>query len=212
MPEQLEVRTKPRFIYWFAQTVVNIFLKLFFRLSYTGIENIPMEGGVIIAANHASFADPPSIGVTVPRELTFFAKKELFRIPLLSQFMTLANSIPVDRTGDSTATLKNVVKRLKAGWAVLVFPEGTRTKTGEFLKPKRGVGMMAVMADVPVVPCWIEGSFRCKIFLSRITLHFLPPFNPSEIEAVDKKEQYLLVSNRIMHHINNLYNSHHGRA
>ena len=191
---------------------VKLFLKLFFRLSYTGLENIPMEGGVLIAANHASFADPPSIGVTVPRELTFFAKKELFRIPLLSQFIQLANSIPVDRTGDSTATVKNVVRRLKEGWAVLVFPEGTRTRTGEFLRPKRGVGMMAVMAGVPVVPCWIEGSFRCKPFRSRITLHFLPPFKPSEIEAADKKEHYLLVSNRIMHHINNLYKSHNGRA
>ena len=106
----------------------------------------------------------------------------------------------------------SLIKRLKDGWAFTVFPEGTRTKTGKFGSPKKGVGMIAVMADVPVVPCWIEGSYKAKPFVSKITLHFLPPFKPSEIKAETKKDHYLLVSERIMYDIIKFYNTHHGLA
>ena len=78
---------------------------------------------------------------------------------------------------------------------------GYTTKTGEFGSPKKGVGMVAVMADVPVVPCWVEGSYMAKPFISKVTLHFLPPTKPSEIIAETKKEQYLLVSEKIMYDI-----------
>jgi 1-acyl-sn-glycerol-3-phosphate acyltransferase len=97
---------------------------------------------------------------------------------------------------------------VKLGENFVIFPEGTRTKTGEFGEPKNGAGMAAVMAGVPVVPCWIEGSFRPKFFRSRITFHFLPPFHPEEIKAETKKDHYSLVSRRIMYDINRLYNSH----
>lgn len=99
-----------------------------------------------------------------------------------------------------------MLKRLKGGWAVVIFPEGTRTRNGEFLKTKEGAGMAAVHADVPVVPCWVEGSFRAKPFRSKITIHFLPSFLPKDIPAKTRKEHYLLVSQKIMNDIVNLYN------
>lgn len=197
-----------RFGYRLAQLVTFSIFKILFRISVKGIENIPTSGGVIIASNHAAFVDPPCVGATVPREMTFFAKKELFSIPVVREFITYTNSIPVDRRGYSRGALKEIIERLKNGWAVLIFPEGTRTRTGEFLEPKSGAGMAAVMADVPVVPCWIEGSLNAKPFISKITLHFLPPFNPSEIEANTRKEHYLLVSERIMYDIKCLYKTH----
>ena len=201
-----------RFLYSLFRYASFAVLKIVFRLSYTGIENIPKKGGVIIASNHASYSDPPCVGACIPRETTFFAKKELFSIPLVKTFITYTNSIPVDRSGYSRGVLKEIIDRLQKGWLVLIFPEGTRTKDGAFREPKSGAGMTAVMADAPIVPCWVEGSFRAKPFRSKITVHFLPPFKPSEIEANSRKEHYLLVSKRIMYDINKLYKTHHGRA
>ena len=126
--------------------------------------------------------------------------------------MSYTNTIPVDREGYSAGALKGMITILNNDGAVVAFPEGTRTRTGTFGKPKKGVGMAAVKTDVPVVPCWIEGSFRAKPFVSKITIHFLPSFKPGEIEAQTKKNHYLLVSERIMYDIVNLYKKAHGRA
>ena len=97
-----------------------------------------------------------------------------------------------------------MIRHLKKGKAVVIFPEGTRTKTGRLGKAKIGVGMAAVITDVPVVPCLIDGSFRVKPFISKITIHFMPSFKPCEIEAQTKKDHYLLVSERIMYDIGKL--------
>ncbi len=199
---------KRRISYRFVQFVTWTIMKILFRIRAEGLENIPGEGGVIIASNHASLADPPGLGCIIPREISYFAKKELFRVPVVGPFIAWANGVSVDREGGGAAALKEMVRRLRDGWAILVFPEGTRTKTGKFGEPKSGAGMAAVMAGVPVVPCWIEGSFHPKPFRSRITFHFLPPFHPEEIQAETKKDHYSLVSRRIMCDISKLYNSH----
>ena len=198
--------SRTRVVYRLAQWSVYLFMKLFFRLSWEGTENIPKEGGVIIASNHASYVDPPCVGAVVPREASFFAKKEIFSIPVIGRIISyVGNTIPVDRRGFNADSFREMLKRLKGGWAVVIFPEGTRTRNGEFLKTKEGAGMAAVHANVPVVPCWVEGSFRAKPFRSKITLHFLPPFMPGDIHANTRKEHYLLVSERIMSDIKNLY-------
>ena len=192
----------------FVQYFTYIIYKLLFRISIKGISNIPLTGGVIIASNHASILDPPALGCVMPREVSFFAKKELFPVPLVGWFISYTKAIPVDRKGHSSNALKAIMKYLKKGRAVVIFPEGTKTKTGEFLKPKSGVGMAAVKADVPVVPCWIQGSFKAKPLASKLTIHFLTPFRPDEIKAKTKKEHYLLVSERIIYDINKLYEKH----
>ena len=198
--------------YRIVRFFIFLILKILYRISYEGLENVPAEGGIIVAANHASLIDPPALGVVILREITYLAKKELFPVPVIRQLLKLSNSIPIDRGGYSKRTLKLVVERLKEGKALVIFPEGTRTKTGEFGRPRKGIGMVAVTADVPVIPCWIEGSYRAKPFVSKITLHFLPPIKPSEISAETKKEHYLLVSERIMYDIVGLYKTHNGRA
>ncbi len=198
---------KRRLTYHIAQCITRMILFVLYRIRVTGLENIPRGGGVIIASNHASLADPPSLGCVIPREVSYFAKKELFRVPIVGAFIAWANGVSVDREGGGAGALKEMLRRLRDGWAILVFPEGTRTRTGEFREPKSGAGMAAVMSGVPVVPCWIEGSFNARPFRSRIVIHFLPPFLPGEIQAKTKKDQYLLVSKRIMCDISKLYNS-----
>ncbi len=190
--------TRIRPFYRFVQFLVLTIFRVLYRVRIHDIDNIPKRGGVIIAPNHASYLDPPLIGSIVPRELSYFAKKELMDVPVLSWFLNYAGTIPVDRGGYSAGALKTLVRHLKAGKAAIVFPEGTRTKTGAFLPPKQGVGMVADLSGVPVVPCWIRGSFRAKPFFRRLDVYFLPPFDPSEIEAPRRKDHYLLVSERIL--------------
>ncbi|MFC1691939.1 (d)CMP kinase [Candidatus Latescibacterota bacterium] len=198
-------RSNIGFIYRICQYFVLLNAKILFRLSVKGIEHIPKEGGFIVASNHASFLDPPLIGSIVPREMSFLAKKELFPVPIANIFLLVSKSIAIDRQGFSRQALKEMIQKLKEGRGLMLFPEGTRTKTGELGKPKLGVGMCTIMADVPVVPCYIEGSFRAKPFLTKITIHFLPIFSPKEIEAPTKKIHYLLVSKRIMYDIGKLH-------
>jgi len=200
-----------RALYRFVQFLTFVLFRVFFRIEIHGLENVPKDGGAILAPNHSSWLDPPLIGCIIPREISFFAKKELFSVPVVGWFIAYANSISVDRQGQSSGALRELIRRLKGGMVSIVFPEGTRSKTGDFLKPKQGAGMAAVMSSVPVVPVWIEGAFKAKAFRTKIKVHFMPPFNPADIEAETKKEHYLLVSERIMCDITSLSEHSRGR-
>jgi len=199
-------------LYRLVQIVTYSIYRLLFSLRTEGLEYIPAEGAFIVAPNHASMLDPPAVGCIIKREVSFFAKLELMSVPFVGWFLRYARTIPVDRKGFSGSAFKEILRSLESGRGIIMFPEGTRTRTGKFLEPKTGVGMAAVKAGVPVIPCWIEGSFRPRPFRSRITLHFLPSLHPDDISAESKKEHYLLVSKRVMYHIKKLHEKHYGRA
>ena len=125
-----------------------------------GREHIPREGGLLIASNHISFWDPPMVGSALPREVHFLAKEELFRTPGLGSLIRSLNSIPIRRGVADLSGLARALEVLRQGEALLLFPEGSRMRDGELHPPRPGVGMMAVQADVPIVPCYISGSNR----------------------------------------------------
>ncbi|MEN8262033.1 MAG: lysophospholipid acyltransferase family protein [Nitrospirota bacterium] len=125
-------------------------------LTVKGQENIP-EGGVIIASNHISYLDPPLIGAVAPRRVTFMARKGLFEIPVLRSIIKPA-AFPVDREKPRPSTIKEAIKRLRNGELLVIFPEGSRSETGELQEAKRGIVMIASMSKVPVVPALITGS------------------------------------------------------
>ena len=134
-------------------------MKLLFRYEVRGVENIPRRGGVIIAANHLSYLDPPLLGAALPRKVFFVAKADLFRIPILGRFIGVF-SLPVDRENPRPSTLKNSVKVLREGYLLVIFPEGGRSPTGQMMKAQRGVGLISAMASAPVVPTLVEGTER----------------------------------------------------
>ena len=125
-----------------------------------GRERIPRSGGIVVASNHISFWDPPLIGAAVPRELHFLAREELFRTPALGALIRSVNAIPIRRGVADLSGLSRAMDRLKDGAALLMFPEGSRMRDGELHPARPGVGMMAVHADVPIIPCFISGSDR----------------------------------------------------
>lgn len=212
-PEKKETKgVPPRIFYLILQKILIFLFKILYRCEWHGVENVPMEGGVIIAPNHASVLDPPIVGCVVPRMIKYLAKEELFRVPGVKDILNYSYSIPIDRGGYTKGTMKKIIEGLRDGWGLMFFPEGTRTRTGKIGEPKKGAGMVAVMADVPVVPCWIDGTYKAIPFISKVRVYFLPPFNPRDINADGKKEKYLLVSEKILCDIINLSITHNGRA
>lgn len=125
-----------------------------------GLAHIPRSGGVVVASNHISFWDPPLIGAAVPRELTFLAREDLVHTPGLGLLIRSVNAIPIRRGVTDLSGLSRARDRLKEGAALLMFPEGGRMTDGELHPARPGVGIMAVQADVPIVPCYISGSNR----------------------------------------------------
>lgn len=134
--------------------------RLWFRLTGVGVEHVPREGPLLVAANHLSVLDPPLVGAVLPRELDFMAKAELFRVPGLAGLIRRLNAHPVDRSGSDAAALRLALRLLAAGRALLIFPEGTRGVEGRLGPARAGAGMLAAMSEVPVVPTCIRGTGR----------------------------------------------------
>ena len=123
-----------------------------------GREQIPASGGLIVASNHISFWDPPLVGTAAVRELHFLAKEELFRTPLLGPLVRAYNAIPIRRATADVSGLHRAMDVLRAGRALIIFPEGTRARDGEQRAARPGVGMLAVATGAWVVPACISGS------------------------------------------------------
>jgi len=128
------------------------------RAEVIGSENVPKTGGVIIAPNHLSLADPPLTGSYLKRPLFFMAKKELFKIPVFGKLISMVNAFPVARNKQDVGAFRTAIKLLKSGNALLIFPEGTRSRNGQIGNARSGIAMIAVAANVPVVPVRIINS------------------------------------------------------
>ena len=117
-------------------------------------------GGVVIASNHQSYLDPVLLGAGTSRHLSFMARDTLFTNPLFGPLIRAVHAFPVRRDGVGKEGLKEAVRRLKAGEAVVIFPEGTRSLDGEVGEIREGAGLLARLASVPVVPAAVEGTFN----------------------------------------------------
>jgi 1-acyl-sn-glycerol-3-phosphate acyltransferase len=195
---------------------VALTLRVIFRvnggLEVTGIENIPAEGGVLVAANHISYLDPPAIGSVIPRKPTFMARTGLFHIPLLKHFIRHF-SFPVDREKTRPSTIKEAVRRLKSGELVIMFPEGRRSDSGELMEAKRGIGMVAYMSKVAIVPALIAGSEKALpvdarwLKRAKISIAFGKPIHYNLSHDKEKADRHAVhdeISNIIMSEIRGL--------
>lgn len=131
----------------------------YFRLGVKGRRRVPKKGAVIFAANHFSYADPPLIGIAMPRRIRFVMAEGLFRKRLLHVISRLMDVIPVAAGQPfQTAAVRKVMRLLHNGQCVGIFPEGQRSRTGELLPAQRGVGLFAKKSGAPVVPLAILGT------------------------------------------------------
>lgn len=172
-----------------ARAIARLVTTLCFDIKVHGARNVPREGGVLIVANHQSYIDPAAIGAHVRRMTNYVGKSELFEKPLLNWVNRSMGAFPVRQGEGDIGAVREAIKRLKEGAALVLFPEGSRTFDGELQPIAPGVGLIAKKAGVPVVPCVIEGSFDAwprdqKIFCAHpVRMKFGPPMNLEHLKA-----------------------------
>ncbi len=154
---------KPEGFYGFCHVLVRILARFWLSLSAAqveGREHIPSSGGFILASNHCSHFDPPILAIASPRPLSYFAKQELFANPIFSAVIRRLGAFPVERGSGDQAALGRAIQLLASGYALVIFPEGTRSRDGKLGRAKLGAALMAVKAKVPILPVFIDGSFH----------------------------------------------------
>ena len=174
--------------YDFAFIVCNAFVKIGFKFRAEGVENLPQTGGYILCSNHRSYLDPIFLGVKVKRQLAFMAKEELFRVKVLGPIIKKLGAFPIARGKGDTGAVEFAIDTVKSGKALMLFPEGTRSKDGKLLKLKSGVIVIASQSQGLIVPSAIvfEGKLR---FRREVTVRYGKPISCDELglNGVDRQ-------------------------
>lgn len=167
-------------LYTFGKGLLMPFYKLLYRFKVKNKGAVPASGGVILASNHMSFADPVLLGLSEKRRLYFMAKSELFSNKFAAAVIRSLGAFPVERGADGGRAVKTGEDVLREGNAMTIFIEGTRTKTGELLRPRSGCALIAQQMQLPVVPCCItKRDFNHKF--SKTIIHFGNVLTPEQL-------------------------------
>jgi len=134
--------------------------RLLFRGRTLGNRNVPMDGAVVVVANHGSHLDPPLLGHALGRPVAFMAKAELFKVPLLGPIIRACGAYPVARGASDREAIRTATDRLLEGWAIGVFIDGTRQGDGRVNNPQAGAALLAARSGAPLLPVAIINSHR----------------------------------------------------
>ncbi|MFJ7945573.1 lysophospholipid acyltransferase family protein [Streptomyces sp. NPDC096354] len=203
------------FYYVLKYVVLGPLLRLLFRPRIEGLEHIPEEGAAIVAGNHLSFSDHFLMPAIIKRRITFLAKAEYFTGPglkgrLTAAFFHSAGQIPVDRSGKEAgqAAIREGLGVLTKGELLGIYPEGTRSHDGRLYKGKVGVAVMAIKAQVPVVPCAMVGTFEIqppgKVVprIKQVTIRFGEPLDFTRYAGMENQKAAIrAVTDEIMYAI-----------
>ncbi len=197
--------------YSICLTILRILFKILFHARVRGKENIPRRGPVLIAPNHVSFLDPVAVGTATSRQLHYMARDDLFIIPVLGWLIKRLNSFPVKKDRPDPEAIKEALRILKRGEALLLFPEGTRSPDGRLLPGQLGVGMLAWHSRATIVPAAVIGSDKAlpvgakRIRRVRIEVRFGKAISPEEFPEKEKRrDTYQAISDKIMERIKKL--------
>ena len=155
MPEPTETTLS----YRFARFTFGMFFRIWFRWKVLHRERVPAKGGVILASNHVSYLDPVYVVSALERMVVGLARESAFNVPLGGRILRSWRVIPVDQTGTGRG-LKTFLSRLRSGDAVIMYPEGTRSPTGQIRAPQPGIGLIIIKSTAPVVPIKLFGAYE----------------------------------------------------
>ena len=166
---------------------------------------MPKDGALILAANHISNWDPPFLATSLDREVHYMAKEELFVNPIFSAAIKNLHAFPVKRGTADRNAIKHAIKVLKDDACLGLFPEGTRSKTGELGKAETGVAIITAMSKAPVLPAAIIGTNKIfskdKLFPELILVFGTPMTFSGSTKDKESMEQF---SQSIMNEIASL--------
>ncbi len=174
--------------YRFCRFLYRVYFRLYHRGRIYHAGRVPPTGAAILAGNHQSFLDPPFFGLCCYREAFFLARDTLFRHPVAGWLLRSWNCVPLKREGGDLAGMRTVLRLLGEGKAVVMFPEGTRSKDGALQRARGGIGMIVARSGAPVVPMRIHGTRDAMprgVWLPRpkkVTIIFGEPFRPSQLD------------------------------
>jgi len=160
----------------FARWCCKVFCNLFFRIHIYGRENVPDKGAVVLVSNHQSYLDPVFCGIYLKRPLYFLARSSLWKNRFFGRLISSVNTIPVNQGQADLSAMRKVIDKLKKGWGVCLFPEGTRSIDGKITPFKPGFGLLCRRGGAAVVPVLIDGAFECWPRHKKI-------FSPGSIEV-----------------------------
>ncbi|WP_369256310.1 lysophospholipid acyltransferase family protein [Streptomyces sp. R35] len=203
------------FYYLLKYVLLGPLLRLVFRPRIEGLEHIPSSGPAIVAGNHLSFSDHFLMPAVLKRRITFLAKAEYFTGPgikgrLTAAFFRSAGQIPVDRSGKEAgqAAIREGLGVLRKEELLGIYPEGTRSHDGRLYKGKVGVAVMALRAQVPVIPCAMIGTFEAQPpgqvipNFRRVVIRFGKPMDFSRYAGMENEKAILrAVTDEIMYAI-----------
>jgi 1-acyl-sn-glycerol-3-phosphate acyltransferase len=141
-----------------GRPTIGTLARVLTRLRVYGADRVPPTGGLVVAANHFSWVDPPALGAASPRTLYFMAKVEAHRVPGLGQLMRTFGAFPVRRGESDRDAVRTMREIVRDGGALGMFAEGTRQRSGVPGRVQPGAAMVAITEGVPVVPVAIHGS------------------------------------------------------
>ncbi|MBI2843477.1 MAG: 1-acyl-sn-glycerol-3-phosphate acyltransferase [Armatimonadetes bacterium] len=139
-------------LYWIGRFLSRLICGTMGRLKIVGAKNVPVNGPVILAPNHVSYIDPPTVGAACSRQVHFMAKQELFEIPVLGFLIRGVGAFPVRQNTADRRAIKRALDLLSDGKVICIFPEGTRSPDGKLMEAEAGIGMIALKSRAPVLP------------------------------------------------------------
>ncbi len=192
-------------VYNIFYNLAKLLARMIFSMRVIHPERMVESGPLLIAVNHSSFFDPPLAGICSRRGVFYLARKTLLKWPFFGPLFPAMNVIPVERDGNDMSALREVIKKVKEGNAVLLFPEGTRSLDGDLQPARAGIGLVIAKTGAPVLPMRIFGAYEAfpknarHFQLSQITVVIGEPihFSAEEISNTSR-ETYQLLSNRVM--------------
>lgn len=192
-------------VYWFLWLLFNAIGRLFFRYRVIGQEGIPKQGGLLIAANHASYLDIPFLGCGIPRRVAFLGRQDLFPFPGLRPVFRWLGWIPIRVDRFDRGGLGKAIQLIRSGKAVVIYPEGRRSPDGRLRPGKPGIGTIVAATRCPVVPAYIAGTYdalppgSARLRFAPIRVTFGKPIDFSqEAQRYQGKEFYRYVSRAVM--------------
>ncbi len=168
-------------LYTIGKGICMPIFKLLYRFKTINADNIPSEGGVIIASNHIANSDPPLMGLSSRRRMYFMAKVELFKNKFFGALIRALGAFPVERGAGDGKAIKTGEDLIREGNVMTIFIEGGRTKTGELMRPRSGCALVAQQMQVPVVPACITIVGNPKNIFAKRVVEFGKPLTPQQL-------------------------------
>ena len=193
-------------VYYWGRFLTRVLLFLFTRWRVRGKENIPGQGPLLIVVNHLNLADPPIIGVSVNRKAMFMAKEELFRSRLSGYIVRNYGAFPIRRGGMNKEALRKAEQLLAQGMALIMFPEGQRSKGTQLESAFSGSMLLAVRSGAPILPIGIAGTEKIKGFAwlfhrPQITVNIGYPFYLPSVNGKLSRVELAEFTHSVMEHI-----------